>query len=1094
MIKKTVIVFIIVIFFSCSNQDSESKGYLFEIVDAKITNVHFQNILKPTNELNILDYLYYYNGAGVAVGDINNDNLVDVFFTSNQGKNKLYLNKGNFVFEDITNKAGVAGNSDWNTGTVMADVNGDGLLDIYVCAVVGINGLKGANELYINNGPSADSGQITFTEQAEKYGLNFKNYSTTAAFFDYDNDGDLDMYLLNHAVHTQNSFGKATIRNNRNYKSGDKLLRNDGEIFTNVSEEAGIFGGANGYGLGIATQDFNNDGFVDIYVSNDFHEDDYYYLKNRDGTYTEQLKKYFGKTSRFSMGSDVADINHDGFTDILSLDMAPKDEVVLKTSMGDEATDILNMKTQRFGYHFQYARNMLQINNNGEKFYETALFSGLSATDWSWSVLFSDFNQDGEQDIFISNGIPKRPNNLDYIKFISNDQIKESLSKSNLIDNEALNVMPSGAVANYIFEGQKNLSFKDRSGNWIAKDTLISNGTAYADFDNDGDLDLVTNNSNAPATFYRNNIDSTANYLKLKFNYKKGNSFGIGTKVISYHKGVKQYKQLFTSKGFQSSSEAIVHFGYGSTKMIDSITIIWPDNTIQTAENVKTNQTLTIVPLHKRFAVDYSMLFPKTKTWLTKIDSIKGLHFKHKENNYIDVNRHKLIPYQISDRGPATVIGDLNNDGKDDIFFGSSRDVSSQIFIQTNDGFVKKNVINSDNYISSEDVAACIADFNNNKKNGLFIASGGGEFFGNAKQLLDRLYLTDDNLNYTNVQLPEYFVHASVVIPFDADNDGDLDIFVGNHADALNFGKSPKSYILINEEGNFSLRQLDNLGMVTDAIVTDFSEDGQLDLIVVGEWMQPTFLQNNNGNFKDVTSNLLKENINGLWQSIAIFDIDNDGDDDYILGNFGLNTKFKASRKFPMKMYVGDFDNNKKTETIVAIEKKGKYYTLQGLDELAGQLNYLKKKYTTYKSFAGQTVEDIFEEKILKNTELLTVSTLASGYLKNNNGKFTFKPFTNVSLQLAPITEILKYDFNADGNDDILLAGNYFGVTPYHGKFDSFSGAVIQNNGKVISAQTLGVNFSNKAVKSLNIIKFRGNDYLLVTINNDEIQIYELPK
>ncbi len=640
MIKRIIIPFIILTFLSCSNKDKKNNVYLFEKLEAKTTNVNFQNTLRPTNDLNILDYLYYYNGGGVAVGDINNDHLVDVFFTSNQGENKLYLNKGNFVFEDITDSAGVAGNSDWNTGTIIADVNGDGLLDIYVCAVVGINGLKGANELYINNGDT------TFTEQAKKYGLNFKNYSTTAAFFDYDNDGDLDMYLLNHAVHTQNSFGKASIRNNRDPKSGDKLLRNDNGKFTDVSEEAGIFGGVNGYGLGIATHDFNNDGYVDIYVSNDFHEDDYYYLNNGDGTFTERLKEFFGKTSRFSMGSDVADLNHDGFTDILTLDMTPEDEEVLKASMGDETIDMLTMRTQKLGYHYQYTRNMLQINNRNH-FSETALFSGLSATDWSWSALFGDFNQDGEQDLFISNGIPKRPNDLDYIKFTSNDQISASLNKSKLIDNEALNKMPSGAVANFIFEGQKNLSFKNQSGNWIPNDTLISNGSAYADFDNDGDLDLVTNNSNTYATFYKNTTDTTANYLKLKFNYKKANLFGIGTKVISYHKGIKQYKQLFTSKGFQSSSEAIIHFGYGNTKTIDSINIIWTDNTIQTIKNVKTNQTLTIKPLQNRLAVNYSILFPKEKVGLTLIDSIKGLDYKHIENKYSDANRHKLIPYQI---------------------------------------------------------------------------------------------------------------------------------------------------------------------------------------------------------------------------------------------------------------------------------------------------------------------------------------------------------------------------------------------------------------------------------------------------------------
>ena len=1083
MTKKIICMLTLVFVMGCSKTE---QSHLFSIVDNKHSKVSFKNVLKPTNELNILDYLYYYNGAGVAVGDINNDDLVDVFFTSNQGENRLYLNKGNFVFDDITYTAGVEGNSDWNTGTVMADVNGDGLLDIYVCAVVGINNLKGANELFINNGDN------TFTEQAENYGLNFDNYSTTSAFFDYDNDGDLDMYLLNHAVHTQNSFDKGDIRNKRDYKSGDKLLRNDGGIFTDVSEEAGIYGGINGYGLGIATQDFNNDGFIDIYVSNDFHEDDYYYLNNGDGTYTEQLKKYFGKTSRFSMGSDVADINHDGFTDILTLDMAPDDEVILKASMGDEASDLLALKTKRLGYHYQYARNMLQI-NNGANFSETGLFSGISATDWSWSALFCDFNQDSEQDLFISNGIPKRPNNLDYIKFISNDQIKESLNNSNLVDNEALNVMPSGAVANYIFEGQKNLSFKNQTGYWINKDTLISSGSAYADFDNDGDIDIVTNNSNTPATFYQNNIDSTATYLKLKFNYKKGNTLGIGTKVISYHKGIKQYKQLFTSKGFQSSSEAIIHFGYGTIKIVDSITIIWPDNTFQTAENVKTNQTLTIVPLHKRFTVDYSILFPKTNSWLTKIDSVKGLHFKHSENNYVDINRHKLIPYQISDRGPTTVVGDINNDGKDDVFFGSARNQSSQLFIQTVDGFINKNIAAIENDKLSEDISACLGDYNKDGRNDLFVASGGGEFNQNAEPLRDRLYINNGDLNFTKSPLPSYFEHASIVIPFDAENDGDLDIFVGNHVNAQNFGELPNSYILINETSRFSLKQIDNLGMVTDAVATDFNADGEMDLIVVGEWMQPTFLQNNNGNFKDVTMTLLKENLNGLWQSMASFDIDNDGDKDYILGNFGLNSKFKASQQFPLKMYVGDFDDNKKTETIVAIEKNGNYYTLQGLDELASQLNYLKKKYTTYQSFAGQTVEAVFGEKVLNSKKLLTVNTLASGYLKNNNGSFTFQPFSNVSLQLAPITEMLKFDFNADGNEDILLAGNYFGVTPYHGKFDSFSGAIIQNNGNIISAQKAGVDFYDKAVKGLNIIKIEDIPYLLVTINNDEIELYEIP-
>lgn len=1084
MLKKIKLFFLCILITACSNE--VRKNPLFQLVDVKTTNVTFQNNLIPTNNHNILDYLYYYNGAGVAVGDINNDGLPDVFFTANQEKNKLYLNKGNFIFEDISEKANVSGNSDWNTGTVMADVNGDGFLDIYVCAVVGINGLRGANELYINNGNS------TFTESAQEYGLNFQNYTTTAAFFDFDNDGDLDMYLLNHAVHTQNSFGKADIRYKRNENSGDKLLRNDGGIFIDVSEQANIFGGANGYGLGIATQDFNNDGYIDMYISNDFHEDDYYYINNGDGTFTEQIKDYFGKTSRFSMGSDVADINHDGLADILTLDMTPENETVLKASMGDETTDMLNMRTKQLGYHYQYARNMLHV-NNGNNFSETALFSGIAATDWSWSALFADFNQDGEQDIFISNGIPKRPNDLDYIKYVSNEQIRKQLNSSNLVDNEALQMMPSGAVANYIFEGQKNISFKNQSGNWIPNDSLISNGTAYADFDNDGDLDLVTNNTNSPATFYKNNTNSKANYLKLKFQYKKGNNFGIGTKVTSYHNGIKQYKQLFTSKGFQSSSEAVIHFGYGKAEIIDSIVTIWPDNTCQTLKNIKTNQTLILKPLENRFPVKYETLHKKTKPWFTKIDSIKGLHFTHTENNFIDVNKYLLIPYQISDRGPATAVGDINNDGKEDVFFGSSRNQPSQLFIQTEEGFVKKNDSIFEVHKITEDISAHICDFNNDGRNDLFIATGGAEFNGNSPHLMDKLYLNNINLNFTKSVLPEYFENASIIRPFDADNDGDLDIFVGNHTGNLHFGELPKSHMLINNKESFNLKPIENLGMVTDAIVTDFNKDGQLDLIVVGEWMQPVFLQNNKGTFKDVTLNYIKETLNGLWQTIAVFDIDNDGDEDYVLGNFGLNSKFKASSKYPMKMYVSDFDKNNSVETIVAIEKDQKYFTLHGLDELSSQLTYLKKKYHTYKDFAGKTIEEIFGEK-LKNAQMFAVNELSSGYLENNNGSFTFKPFQDVSLQLAPIRAMLKFDFNSDGHDELLLAGNYFGLTPYHGKFDSFSGAILTDTGEIISANKIGVNFFDKAVKNLSILKFQDHNYLLVTINNDEIQLYQIPK
>ncbi len=1090
MIKyKIIIILGIILFCSCTQQKLQ-QGEVFHKMSSEITKVGFQNTLIPTEELNILDYLYFYNGAGVAVGDVNNDGLVDVFFTANQGKNKLYLNTGDFQFKDVTEQAGISGTSDWNTGAVMADVNGDGFLDIYVCAVVGLRGLKGKNELFINNKNG------TFSEKAAEYGLDFQNYSTSASFFDYDNDGDLDMYLLNHAVHTQNSYGKAALRNKRSDESGDKLLRNDGSIFTDVSEASGIYSGGNGYGLGVATADFNNDGFTDIYVSNDFHEDDYYYINNGNGTFTERLKEKFGHTSRFSMGSDIADINHDGYQDILTLDMTPDDETVLKASAGDETVDMLAIRVNRLGYHYQYARNMLQINQEGEYFTETALLSGLSATDWSWSALFADYNQDAEQDVFISNGIPKRPNNLDYIKYISDTKIKEQLHNTKLVDNKALDMMPSGVVQNYIFQGNQNIRFADQSKKWLPKEELASTGSAYADFDNDGDLDLVTNNINAPVTFYRNQIDGTNKFLKLKLNFKEKNKFGIGTKVISYHNGIVQHRQLYTTKGFQSSSEPIVHFGYGNVEVVDSLKIIWPDHTIQVAENIKTNQTLQIKVLHKRDAVNYTKIFSKPdKTWFRKLDSIPGLQYVHKENSYVDFNRQKLIPYRISDRGPATAIGDLNGDGMDDVFFGSSKNNPSQLFFQTKTGFQQQFLDFLDADKKKEDVTAIIEDFNADQKNDLLIASSGGEFFGKSKELIDRLYLKS-NSGFEKSQFPELFEHESIIKPNDIDKDGDLDIFVGGYVVSNDFGKIPNSYILINDKGNFSVKEnkaLQQIGMVTDAIWSDFTNDGVKDLIIIGEWMSPRFFENKNGDLKDVTTTLYKEKLNGLWQSLQEFDIDKDGDLDYVLGNFGLNTKFKASQDFPLRLYYSDFDNNQKTETILALPKDGKYYTALGLDELSGQLNFLRKKFTSYKTFAGLTIENVFGKETLNKATLLEVHQLASGYLRNDNGTFVFIPFKD-ELQVAPITRMLRHDFNGDGNEEIFMAGNYFGVIPYHGKFDGFGGALLRTNDEIIDGTVLNVNLSQKSIRGLNIINFDTKDYLLITIHNEKAEIYEILK
>jgi hypothetical protein len=1065
---------------------SKKEGQLFEKLSSEESNVTFSNQLLESKNISILDYLYYYNGGGVALGDINNDGLVDIYFTSNQGKNKLYLNKGNNKFEDISATAGVEGQSDWNAGTVMADVNGDGYLDIYVCAVVGINGFEGQNELFINNKDN------TFTESAAEYGLDLDNYSSSAAFFDYDLDGDLDMYLLNHAVHSELSFGNAGTRNKRSYECGDKLFRNDNGKFVDVSEQAGIFGGANGYGLGLAVSDFNLDGYPDIYVGNDFHEDDYYYLNNGDGTFTESLKQYFGHTSRFSMGLDVADVNHDGFPDIMSLDMLPEDEKVLKSSLGDDNPQMLKMRTEKLGYHYQYARNMLQLNQAGNHFTETALLSGLAATDWSWSTLFGDYDQDGEQDIFVSNGIPKRPNDLDYVKYYSNDQIKSKINTTKLLDKEALKRMPKGNVTNYIFQGSPDLQYKNRSADWIENDSIISNGSGYADIDNDGDLDLITNNTNNIASVYINKTDGKANYLKLKLRFTGKNTFGIGAKVISYAKGKKQFKELQTTRGFQSSSEPIIHFGYGKTTKIDSLVVIWPDKTYQTLKNVKTNQSLTIKANTSRKVFDYRKLHPAVLPIFKKVETGLGIDFTHQENEYIDFIFQKLIPYQRSDRGPATAIGDLNGDGKEDIFFGGSKDKKATIYFQNQNGFVKKSFAAIEKDSVFEDASAVIGDFNADKINDLFVVSGGGE---NASNLEDRLYVSKDN-QFLKATLPKLAQNAAVVKAFDYDKDGDLDIFVANNSVNNRFGSLPDCYLLNNNKGVFTIvesKVFEKIGMVTDAIFTDFNKDGQTDLIVVGEWMKPTFFANKNGKFTDVTKTVFPEKSNGLWQSILSFDIDQDGDEDYLVGNWGMNSKFKASQEFPMKMFYGDFDTNGSFETIVAIEKNAKYYTTLGLDELAEQFSgMLKKKFNSYKSFAGKTLDEVFDPKMLETGELFEVHNLKSGYLRNDKGKFTFVPFAN-KMQVAPITSFVKSNFDSSAREEVFAAGNYFGVSPYHSKFDGFSGALIKSEKNILLGHQIGIDLTQKAVRHLDIVNFNGKKYMLVTINNKKAELYEMP-
>ncbi|MEZ4859105.1 MAG: VCBS repeat-containing protein [Flavobacteriaceae bacterium] len=1052
---------------------------LFELLPPIKSGVTFQNNLTETDSLNILDYLYFYNGGGVAMGDINNDGLPDLYFSSNQEKNKLYLNKGNLTFEDISKTATIEGNSSWNTGSIMVDVNGDGWLDIYVLAVVGINGFEGHNELFINNKDN------TFSEKSKAYGLDFKCYGTSAAFLDFDLDGDMDLYILNHAVHTEESFGRAQIRNIRNEKTGDKLLRNDGNSFTDISEEAGIFGGINGYGLGISVADFNQDGYPDIYVGNDFHEDDYFYLNNGNGTFTESLRNYFGHTSRFSMGNDVADINHDGWPDLITLDMLPEDDGVIKSSEGDDMYQTLKMRTEQYGYHYQYTRNMLFVSQPEAPYLETALQSGVAATDWSWSALFGDYNQDGKQDLFISNGIPKRPNNLDFIKYVSNEEIQNKINTSRLVDQKALELMPSGKVSNYFFKGEGSLQFKDVSKNWGSGLPSISGASAVGDLDNDGDLDIVTNNINEPASIYINSTHEKASYIKLQFQYKDKNPQGFGTKVIAYHKGILQYKELYTARGFQASSQPIIHFGFGAEKTIDSLKVIWPDQTQQTLKNVSLNQLLTITPEN---TIPYAYQRNKSKKRFKKVEDNLGINYTHKEDNHTDFNYQKLIPYEVSDRGPGVAIGDMNRDGKEDIFLGGAKNQKSVIYSQIVGGFQLRDTPNLAKDSIHEEVTACYLTLDGNSQFINLVGNGGNQISPNIKVLQNKLITETNDTIFVEPSLDSTYYNTSIIkaMHLEMDPINTINpIFIGNYTAPMDFGKIVPSYIFGN---NPKLQELNNLGMVTDALWDDFNGDGQTDLIVIGEWMQPRFYELKNHTW--IESFPLKEKLNGLWQTIIPFDIDRDGDNDYLLGNWGLNSKFKASSTFPMRMYYADFDENGSTETVLAIEKNGKYYPLLGLDELAGQMVFLRKKFTNYREFAGKTMEEIFGEKLQKAT-LFELQTLASGFLRNNQGKFTFEAFPNI-LQISPIKAFVAFDFNDDGKKEVLAGGNYFGVIPFHGRFDSFPGALISSENEITLGSNLGLDFTQKSIRHLKIIRLDHKPYLLVIYNNEKAEVYEI--
>ena len=1055
--------------FCAKNDDTLRANFLFQKLSHNKSHVDFKNTLTEDPEHNIINYIYFYNGGGVSAGDINNDGLPDLFFVSNQNENKLYLNKGNLEFEDITEKSKVGGTADWNTGSTMVDINGDGLLDIYVCAVSGLLDFEGHNELYINNGDG------TFSEQSKAYGLDIKAYSTQSYFFDYDKDGDLDVYIVNHAVHTIRSHGEAAVRNKRVPFVGDLLLENKNGHFEDVSEKANIYGGINGYGLSATIADFNNDGWDDIYVCNDFQEEDYYYLNNQDGTFRESLGKAFSTISRFSMGSDASDINGDGYQDLIALDMLPRDEKVIKETEGDDAMYSSIQDLRDKGYKDQYSRNMLQINEKGQYFSELALFNGVEDTDWSWTPLLADFNNDGHQDLFISNGIKRRPNDLDFTKYVANSFKKEN---NNDYLFKSIENMPSGKVPNNIFKGNGE-RFKDETGVWMEATPSLSNGATYADLDLDGDLDIITNNVDDYASIYENKSTNNSHYLDIKLRYKDLNTFGLGSKVILYSQNHTQFKQLFTSRGFSSSTPPELHFGIADSETIDSLKIIWPDNTYQIERQPKMDTILTI----NYREPNPIMVYPETPEEKPIFKSSDVISFTHVEDEYYDFNNEKIIPYQVSKLGPAVAVGDVDGNGYDDIYIGNASGYVGQLFL--NNGATFELSVQNQFEIDAtfEDNDAAFFDADGDGDLDLYVASGINSI-RNKNYEMDRLYINDNgqfirskDRIFTNV------LNTSTIAPYDYDQDGDVDLFIGNLSDPGHFGNAVNSAILKNDgtgdfqtvDTNFSLK-----GFIRSARWVDINGDKQKDLLIAREWDTPKIYLNDQGTLTPIE---VPGNLNGLWESITAYDIDQDGDQDILLGNWGLNTKFNPTNEQPLTMYYGDFDSDGNTETVLAYNKNGKEYPVNSKEELASQMNVIRKRFVEHKDFALKTVAEVLTSEALQTAKKYTVNTLASGYLENNNGEFSiFKPFPK-EFQLAPIHSFDSMTIN--GEKALIISGNSLSMNTYHGGYTSLKGLLLKSLSDYDWVSSFGLGPFNKQIKAVKSIKMKNGASALLVIPND---------
>ncbi len=1073
---------------------------LFTALPASETHIDFANKLEKKNLFNILYYLYYYNGGGVAIGDINNDGLPDIYFTANsKGNNKLYLNKGNYEFEDITDKAGVQGISDWCTGVTMADVNGDGLLDIYVCSVQGEHGLQGRNQLFINNGDGH------FTESAEKYGLALSAYSTQAVFFDYDHDGDLDCFVLNQSHHPNQNIVDTSNRRKFDPNAGSRLYRNDLSTtgkFTDVTAEAGIYQSSLGYGLGISVADMNNDGWDDIYIGNDFHENDYYYINDGKGHFTESGADHFGHYSRFSMGNDIADYNNDAQPDVVTVDMLPPDEKTLKTYGSDENLQIYNYKILRNGFQNQVSRNCLQRNNgDGKSFSDVALMAGVSATDWSWTPLMADFDNDGNKDLFITSGIVKRPVDLDYVRFVSDLSARTNRDKSDEFDEMTIEKIPDGASHPFLFRNNGEGAFKDESLAWgTGQMKGYYNGAAYADLNNSGHLDLVMNCINAHAVVLKNNT-LNKNFLSVSFQGEGMNRFGIGTKVYlwahnkSSGKQKLQYQELMLTRGFESSSDTRLHFGVDSMTT-DSLLVVWPDQRFQVLKNPDSARIL-LFQKNASGHFQYHSFFPEKKTQLEDITKQVNCPWRHKENDFNDFTYQYLIPHKESTRGPKIAVSDVNKDGLDDFFVCGARDQAGVLMIQQKNGsFISADTALFNRDAVCEDVDAVFFDANGDGYPDLYVVSGGNEAPRSPLALEDRLYLNDGKGHFKRAEkfVSQLYENKSCVAVADVDHDGDMDLFVGNltSTTGMSYGYPQTSHLYENDgKGHFSIAlnvmPLDKIGVVTSASFTDLNGDGWPDLVVAGEWMPVKIFMNDHGKFTE--SDI--PHSTGLWQTLYTTDLNGDGYPDILAGNWGHNSKLWAGKNGPLKLYVKDFDQNGAVEQVMCYTVNGQEYTFLAKDELEHAIPVLKKAYERYDEVAGKTVQYMFYDLFKDYLELKAETLSSSAFINDGKGHFVQRDLPD-AWQEAPVFSFTSVP--VDQGTAYLAAGNFYGVTPYEGRYDALYPTIISTDKNGSFAPPASVLSEIKGeVRDAKWINTGGGRKILVIARNNDSLIFLKP-